>query len=290
MRLVLFALTVGLLSAGPGGYSVKPLRESRRDATANTLEFTKFNNWLNTDYESVPVARRQGPKEHLYSIIDSEVKQIHARTGATFPAEPDFVLAGCFSWAARMGVYGADQVLGRLDPGMAKALGPSVVAPESFQLVLDGDQFVLSSSLGPWRARFPYYFMVGDLRDVETSNGLRTQTAIISTGFGKHKSDEGWSQATVMLVYSPSGTSEAFNEFWLGRFGFTAEDRPAKSDKGLAVYKRFDPKTKLHTDVVFPATEKGAMAVSYMGLDGTYQWNREHFDDFLAMLRVAPEK
>ncbi len=32
------------------------------------------------------------------------------------------------------------------------------------------------------------------------------------------------------------------------------------------------------------------MAVAYMGLDGTYQWNRPHFVDSLAMLELEPKE
>lgn len=251
------------------------------------MEFVKFNNWLNVKYETVPSERIQGLKEHLYSIIDSHVKQLHARTGKTYPSEKDLILPGCFMWGTRMGIPGADQVLERLDPETAKLLKTSARLPDSFMLTLDGEHFVLSSSLGPWRATFPYYFMINELRDFDATNGMRTQIAIVSTGFGRHAGSDGYSQATIMLVYAPMGADANFTQFWLEKYGLTVADKLKEPVRGMPAYRRYDSKTKLHTEVVFPTSGDGAMAVSYMGLDGTYQWNRQHFEDFLAILHLS---
>ena len=113
--------------------------------------------------------------------------------------------------------------------------------------------------------------------------------AIVSTGFGRNAGRNDWSQATIMLVFSPVGCQAGFREFWLKSFGFSADERPLQSG-GIARYKRFDAKSKLHTQLVFPETKAGAMAISYMGLDGTYQWNEEHFENFLAALQATVEK
>lgn len=280
----LLSATVG--SATGHSYSAKPLTDPERDAAKNAVEFAQFNNWLNTNYESAPPDRRQALKEHLYSIIDSDVKQLHERSGKTYPSEADLILSGCFVWATRMGAFGADLIVKQLDPDKAKLLQSPASPPDSFNLSVDGEYFVLASSLGPWRATFPFYFMVGDLRDFETANQLRTQMAIISTGFGRHAGGDGSSQATIMLVFSPTGTASGFNTFWLEKFGLSMADRLAEPVQGMQAYKRYDPKTKLHTELVFPSTQTGAMAVGYMGLDGTFQWNQPHFEDFLAMLRL----
>ena len=279
-------LTAAVASSSDRSYSERPLRDPIRDVAENTVEFVKFNNWLNANYESAPQDRRQALREHLYSIIDCHVKQLHERTGKTYPSEFDLTLSGSFVWATRMGAFGADTIVKHLDPERAKLLDSPASPPDSFNLSVDGEYFVLATSLGSWRATFPYYFMVGDLRDFEAANGLRTQIAIISTGFGRHTDGGGSSQATIMLVFSPTGTEPDFNGFWLEKFGLTPPDRLAEPVQRMTAYKRYDPQTKLHTEVVFPKSETGAMAVSYMGLDGTFQWNQEHFEDFLAMLRL----
>jgi hypothetical protein len=281
---VALTLYAAVTSAGRRSYSTKPLKEPVRDAAANVVEFTKFNNWLNANYESAPPDRRQALKEHLYSIIDSDIKQLHERQGVTYPSDSDIVLSGCYAWAARMGVYGANMVLDSLNPLKSQDATPPASLPESFTLILDGDLFVLSSSVDAWRVTFPYYFMLGDLRDVETTNGLRTQMAVVSTGFGRHVDGKGYSQATIMLVFSPAGSASVFNEFWLEKFSLTKADRIAERVQHMPAYRRYDVKSKMHTEVVFPKTGSGAMVIGYMGLDGTYQWNRPHFEDFLASL------
>lgn len=277
-------------SADDRGYSTTPLKQPLRDAAENALEFTKFNNWLNTHYDSVPAERRQALKEHLFTIIDAHVKQLHERQGVIYPPDHDLILSGCYAWATRMGVFGADQVLKRLDATRASEVNLQVPSPEPIKLILDGEVFVLSSSGDAWRASFPYYFMPGDLREFETTNGVRTQLAMISTGFGRHADGKGYSQATIMLVHSPSASVAEFEDFWLTKFGLKAGDRMKELVRQMPGYRRYDATSKMHTEVVFPRAGSGAMAVSYMGLDGTYQWNRPHFDDFLARLHLkSPE-
>ena len=289
-RFLFVGLSFALLLHAPDAsaigrsYSTKPLKQPIRDAAANAVEFTKFNNWLNGNYDSAPPDRRQALKEHLYSIIDSHVKQLYERQGVTYPSDNDLILSGCYAWADRMGVFGAKMVLERLDTTKAKGLDQQRSSPDSFKLILDGELFVLSSSSDAWRVTFPYYFMLGDLRDIEATNGLRTLMAVISTGFGRHNDAKGYSQATIMLVFSPAGSASEFKEFWLKKFGLTVDDQTAELVQRMPGYKRYDAKSKLHTEVVFPKTGSGAMAVSYMGLDGTYQWNRPYFDDFLGSL------
>ncbi len=283
---VALTLYAAVASGGPRSYSAKPLKEPVRDAAANAAEFTKFNNWLNTNYESSPPDRRQALKEHLYSIIDSHIKQLHERQGVTYPSDSDLLLSGCYMWAARMGVYGASMVFDRLSTVKAPGVKPPASLPDSFKLTLDGDLFVLSSSVDAWRVTFPYYFMLGDLRDFETTNGLRTQMAIVSTGFGRHVDGKGYSQATIMVVFSPAASASVFDEFWLEKFGLTIADRLPEPVQLMPAYTRYDVKSKMHTEAVFPKTGSGAMVIAYMGLDGTYQWNRPHFEDFLANLLV----
>ncbi len=285
------AITATSLRAGPAteeshrAYAPQPLHEPIRDVAENTVEFVKFNNWLNGNLASIAAERMQAYREHLYSIIDSDVKQLYARSGVTYPEERDLVLEVGFRWAARMGVPGADLVAKRLDPEGKSGIAEPSVPPESFDLRLDGDRFLLSSKLGRWSVAFPYYFMIGGLMDQTTTGGLRTQVAIVSTGFGRHSDGKEYSQATIMVMYSPEGERGTYVSYWLGMLGLGAGDRRRDEAGDRTAYERYDVESRMHARVEFPQIGKGVIAVSIMGLDGTYQWNRPHFDDFLASLR-----
>lgn len=268
-------------------YSREPLSDHVRNVAKNLLEFTAFNNWLNANYDSTPVEKQKGLKEHLYSIIDSHVKHYFASKESLLPADSDFVLTHCFTWATIMGVYGAHSVLEKLNPNIADSLQVTAPIPTSFNLTVQGEMIDLSSAWGNWRVDFPYYFMVLRLKQFKASNDLQTQTASISTGFGKHLRDDGYSQATIGIAYSPEGVSETFNTFWLEAFGLSPENSTGESINGLSIYKIFDTSLAMHYELVFPKTTKGAMAVVFMGIDGTYQHNRPHFIDFLKHLELG---
>lgn len=267
-------------------YSAGPLSEPIRGVVENAVEIAKFNNWLNDNLEQVPANQRQGLKEHLYSTIDTHVKGLWAREKVVMPEGGDLILLQSFRWAVRMGVYGAHEVLARLDPESAAAMEDVPVPPEPFALAARGELVELSSTAGPWSVVFPFWFMITDLQQVEATNGLQTQLAILSTGFGRHADGAGHSQATIMLVYSPDGEAAAFAEYWMGAFGLTAESAAEQKTAGLEAFKTFVEASKLHTEVVFPKCAKGAMAVAYMGIAGTYEHNRQHFLDFLEVLET----
>ena len=267
-------------------YSSKPLSAPIRDAVENAAEFVKFNNWLNGNFESVPAQNRQRMKEHLYSIIDSDVKQLYAREGVLHPGDRDSILPICFAWATRMGGFGAHSVLEGLDPKAAATVKSTASIPRSFKLKVRGDMLELSSTWGDWTAVFPYYFMVGDLQQLRTASDLRTQAATVSTGFARHTSDGGHSQATILLLYSPEGSPKSFKNFWLKSLNLTTADASGKKVHGLESFYRFDGSANMHTEAVFPSVDKGAMAILYTGLAGTYEHNRPHFIDFVKALRL----
>jgi len=47
-----------------------------------------------------------------------------------------------------------------------------------------------------------------------------------------------------------------------------------------------DRQSKLHTEFASWTEKQGPFAMVYLGIDGTYQWNRPHFLDFLRALQV----
>jgi hypothetical protein len=267
-----------------GGYSPQPYGDPIRSNAENAVDLMKFNNWLNIKYSSAPSERRQGFKEHMYLILDSHVKQLYQREKKILPQESDPILHSCFTWASRMGVYGARTILEDLKPEEAVKVS-GTLPPKSFVLSFGGDLLTLSSSLGHWRVKFPYHFMIGILNDFTATNGQRTQLASISTGFGRHTHDDGYSQATIMILYTPEPAA-GFDSYWLKLMRLSASDRVGDTESQLPTYQGYDVESHLHSDLVFRETARGAMAVAYMGLDGAYEWNRPHFEDFLKNLQV----
>jgi hypothetical protein len=65
-----------------GGYSTQPLRDPIFDMARVTAETTAINNWLNANYQRLSHAEMKGPREHLYYLVDSRIKDTYARTGA----------------------------------------------------------------------------------------------------------------------------------------------------------------------------------------------------------------
>lgn len=293
IKLVLMAIGVIVIlsdsisiAQNGNSYSRKPLSDPIRDVAKNLVEFMALNNWLNVNYESAPAERHQALKERLYSIIDSHVKHYFASKESLLPADSDFVLTQCFAWATTMGVYGAHSVLEKLNSNIADSLQVTAPIPTSFNLTVQGEMFDLSSAWGNWRVDFPYYFMVHKLLQYKANNDLQTQIASISTGFGKHSDNDGYSQSTIMIVYSPEGVSKTFDSFWLESFGLSPENSTDDSINGLSIYKKLDTSLSMHYELVFPKTTKGAMAVVFLGIPGTYQHNRPHFIDFLNHLEL----
>lgn len=283
--LAVMCLTTAAPRAAEPPYSAEPYAKPIRDAVENAVEFTKFNNWLNANFEAAPRQQQQALKEHLYSVIDSHVKQLHAKDGRVLPAEKDMTLSLCFAWATRMGVQGAHSVLETLDPELAAEVSASAGASASFNLAMKKDRLVLASNWGGWTMSFPYHFMVGAMQDFEAKNGLRTQLTIISTGFARHSAREGHSQATVSVVYSPEGTRDQFQGFWAEAFGLKGV--AAKPIDGRPTYRKLDRSTNMHSELIFLEIGKGHLAIAYMGLAGTYEHNRPHFQDLMANLQIA---
>ena len=48
----------------------------------------------------------KGPREHLYYLIDSYVKNLYSNDKRIIPEQHDLILDILFSWVERLGVYG----------------------------------------------------------------------------------------------------------------------------------------------------------------------------------------
>ena len=269
------------------GYSTATLREPIFDAARVAVETTAFNNWLNANYGSLGADRMARPREHLYYLIDSHIKNQFESTGQVWPTKHDPILELLFSWAERLGVYGGNVVYDRLrstDTASSETLNS---LPKGVAIDLEGDLLHVRSDLG-WSVQFPYYFMVIVFRDLAAPNGFRTQLMIVSTGAAKDRGVVGHSQATLMLLYSPDADNSTFRTFVEERLGVSKSDEHVSLGvQGLTSHRNVEKSGLIHRELVFIEPTAGALGVAYLGNDGTYQWNRQHFLDFLGQIHTA---
>lgn len=269
------------------GYSTAPLKDPIFDVARVTVETTAINNWLNSNYKSLSYQDMKGPREHLYYLIDSRVKDTFSRTGKIYPPEHDIIVELLFSWAERLGVYGGSLVYNRIRSPKSRELPSQMRTPKGMSIELKDDLLRVQSIDGRWSVGFPYYFMLWNVADFNAKNGLRTQVIALSTGAAKDKSQLGYSQATLLLIFSPGADTNVFVTSWRQQLniGATKEEKVLPL-RGLRAQYRFDPQTQLHTEFVSWTEKQGPFAVAYTGIDGTYQWNRPHFLDFLRALQI----
>lgn len=283
---LVFCALLATAHAQVAGYSAEPLQKPVFEWIRVTAEAVKLNNWLNENHQTLTPKQRQGVREHLHVLIDSQVKEIYARDKTILPKDPDPILAVLFSWAGRFGVYGADEAFRRIRGTSPMQAPPVLRPPAGLALSLQGDQLKVGSVSG-WEVVVPYHFFVFNLANGVGHDGNRLEAAIISTGSAPDAAPPGYSQATLGVFFTPDAKLDSFTRAWLGRFDI-APDTPAKRIASTTFESRtgYDAKTRLHKEAVFLPTRKGALMVLYSGLDGTYQWNRPHFIDFLASLKL----
>lgn len=270
------------------GYSVETLSQPIFDTAEVAVETAAFNNWLNENYEKLTSDQQKGVREFLYYLIDSHVKDIYAREGQILPKEPDLILQILFAWSERLGVYGGSNVFNEIrlpsEPEMPSTLDP----PDSISIRMHGDLLAVESKNGSWAFEIPYYFMPQIVSDLVATNGIPFQFLSIATGAARDSSEDGRSQATLMLIYSPDVDFTEFESYWLQTINVPV-DAPATElgIHGLSTKYYYYPDTKIHTEVVVWEEGTGSFALTYAGVDGTYQWNRPHFLDFLNSLKKS---
>ena len=284
------ALLSGGIYAGSNipqeGYSTSILKEPVFEYAKVIVDTTAFNNWLNSNYSKLTYKSMKGPREHLYYLIDSRVKAIYLRDSVVLPNNHDGILEILFSWSERLGVYGGSLVYNSIRSKQATPMKALMAVPTPFRLELDKDLFKISSKNGGWSVNVPYYFMIWNMNDFVATNGMKTQLVTISTGAAKDKSKLGHSQATLMFIYSPTDDFKTFKEFWGKLFAIGPTSKKHELGiKGLFSQIAYDKSTYLHKELVFWSTSNASYAVAYLGIDGTYQWNRPHFLDFLRAIK-----
>jgi hypothetical protein len=252
------------------------------------VESVEINNWLNANSGQLTQQQRQSVREHLHALIDSRVKELYLREKAILPKGPDPVLAMLYGWGGRLGVFGADQVYARIkgDYPVQPPAGPR--APMGMDISFKGDSLKVTSGTGKWEVSFPYYFFVFEMQNSTDAEGRRLEAVVVSTGSAPDAVRPGYSQATIAVFLSPEKDIGAFANTWTARFGVppTAKEEPVGTST-FKSRKHFDGSARLHKEVVFIPCTTGSMAILYAGLDGTYQWNRPHFVDFLDHLQFA---
>ncbi len=267
------------------GYSVEILSQPIFNAAEVAVEAAALNNWLNENHEKLTSEQQTDVREFLYYLIDSHVKNIYAREGQILPKEPDLILQILFFWSERLGVYGGSSVFNKIrlpsEPEMSVLLQP----PASIAIGMSGDLIRIESTSKKWGFNIPYYFMPYMVTEFTATNGTPTQFLAISTGAARDESDSGRSQATLMLIFSPDVDFLEFKEFWTGQIGIPPDATKSELNfRELTASYYYDAATKIHTEAMIWQAGSGAFALTYGGVDGTYQWNRQHFLDFLASL------
>lgn len=287
--IIVFALPV-YAHAQPsvqGGYSTEPLREPVFDLARVTVETTVINNWLNANYQRLSYKQMKGPREHLYYLIDSRIKDTFARSGKILPTEHDVILEILFSWTEQLGAFGGASVYNRLRSPLAKEMSSTLRLPKGMSVGLKDDLLTVKSFDGRWSVEFPYYFMLWNVADFDATNGLRTQLIALSTGTAKDKSQLGHSQATLLLIFSPGADPKRFSASWRKQLGIPDKAEEKKLGvRDMQAQHRFDSQSKLHMEFVSWAEKQGPFTIFYSGIDGTYQWNRPHFLDFVRAVRI----
>ena len=264
------------------GYSTVPLRDPIYDEAELAVEVVGINNWLAENLERLPPQAMKGPREHLYYLIDSRVKQIFSQSGKVMPQEHDLYLDILFSWSERLGVFGGALVHNSLRGPNTAASHNVMTVPGQFELNLVVDSFHLSSREFKWSARFPYYFMIGHLQEFEATNGLRTQIAMVSTGAARDTTPAQKSQGTILLMFSPTEDHSLFSKYWIGNT-LMSDSYETRKIEGLdrTSFYTFEQANKLHKEITTWKTGSGSFGIAFVGMDGTFQWNRIHYLDFL---------
>jgi hypothetical protein len=262
-------------------YSTAPLREPLLSDADVAVATAKLTSQLEMRSASLDDARKAAARERLYYLIESRIKHSFETTHESFPAKQDAVLAALFFWAERLGVYGGNQVYNALKDAKAPPMDPLLALPAGISLKYSQEMLLIDSDAG-WRVAVPYYFMIGRLDDVTVPNGARWQILMVSTGTAKDVSKLGHSQATLLLVFGPGADLKSSEDYWNKSLELPAGAEEQKLGvRGLTSRHHLQESLKLHKEVTFWKAESGTIGVFYLGNEGTYQWNREHFLDFL---------
>jgi hypothetical protein len=270
------------------GYSRAPLENPVFDYAQVIVDSAVFNNWLNANYSKLDAQAMKGPREHLYYLLSSYVTELNKKEGLVFPKQHDLVLETLFSWSERLGVYGAHLFYNKLKNKHAKPMPELMKVSNGIEVTAQNDMYVVGSKDGSWSTKFPYYFMIGNINEFSAKNGMQIQLVSISTGAAKDKTKTGRSQSTLMFVHSPSPDTQEFSTYWLNQFEISPKTNPIDLGvNGLESLHIYSKKSQLHKEITFLSSPNGSFLVAYLGMDGSFQSNRQHFLDFLSHVNLT---
>jgi len=90
-----------------------------------------------------------------------------------------------------------------------------------------------------------------------------------------------------MFIYSLNTEHQDFVKYWLEALSIPQKTtKPIDSTRGAKNFYTFDKSSRLHKEFISWQEKQGSFAIVYLGIDGTYQHNRQHFLDFLKMTKT----
>ena len=271
----------------PRSYSTQPLADPLFSWAEVVAGSNRMNNWLVAHQAELSTDNTKGPREYLYYLISSQVSHILQRDQSIWPKSEDPVLAQLFYWSQQLGAFGGPLVFNNIKPASMPHADQVLEIPSPFKLKLEGSNFKLSSKAANWSAHFPYYFMIQDLFESQDQSGNAVTVATIATGAASDNTSAGRSQATIMLIHSPTADHEAFVETWAQAMNIQGSRKTkALNFRELESSYAYDPSIKMHMEAGFIKSKSGSFAFIFAGNDGTYQKNRVHFLDFLQHLQL----
>ena len=270
------------------GYSTVPLNDPVFDYVDVVVESAPFNNWLNSSHTELDASATKYYREHLYYLLSSYISELNRRDGVILPKESDLVLKTLFSWGERLGVYGAHLFYNKLKDTNARPMPELMKISDGIKISAENDMYKVQSKDGIWSVKFPYYFMISIMNEFTSTKGMATQLLMIFTGAAKDSTEIGRSQSTLTFVHSPTLDTEEFTNYWLTRNEISSEIKPkALGINTLKSFYSYNEASQLHREITFLSSTKGSYMVSYFGMDGAFQINRQHFLDFLLQVNTT---
>lgn len=273
-------------------YSVAPQKRAVYDNNAVLFQSIRLHDWMDRHHRRFAEeeeVRRQRARAKLYNLIDSRAKYIYQQEGTWVLPSSDPVLSMLFYWVDELDIHGGELLVNALEP--TQYADPKshtkTTLPEHFTLELHDGLFRLASR-DDWSVRYPYSFMLWQVGATRDEVGLPIEIVTLSTGAARDDSELGHSKASLLVVHYPSKRDENAAER-LVRYG--GESGAAVTRKTLGEQPSqyiFDHYTNLHKEAVTVPLETGQLVIVYSGRDGSYQWNRPHFADFLKNLSAGP--
>jgi len=270
------------------GYSPIPLENPVFDYASVVVDTAAFNNWLNENYLNLDGKARKDTREHLYYLLSSYVSEHYKKKGYILPKTHDPVLEILFSWSERLGAYGAHVFYNKIKKASSKTMPELMKISDGVIISAQNDMYFVESADGLWSIKFPYYFMIGTINEFTPAKGKQTQLLTISTGATKDKTEAGRSQSTLVFIHSLSKDTQEFSNFWLTNFDVSPKIVPKSLGiKALESLYTHNKEAQVHKEITFLPSTNGSLMVAYIGAEGAFQTNRQHFLDFMSHVNLV---